>query len=84
MKPAALPVVPDDSSEGAAGGAVGADGGSGLLEHALTRKSELAAITAPAVFADFNSECMLVIVRQLLLGCKLRQNSSKLKRTGAS
>jgi len=74
MKPAVLPVVPDDSSEGAADGAVGADGGSGLLEHAPTRKSELAAITAPAVFADFNSECMPVIVGQLIFGSKLREN----------
>ena len=77
MKPEVLPGASGDSAAGEVEGTVGAGAGSGLLEHAPIRKSELAAITAPAVCADFNSECMPVIVGQLNFGCKPPEKRSK-------
>ena len=76
MKPEVLPGASGDSVAGEVEGTVGAGDGSGLLEHALIRKSELAAITTPAVCADFNSECMPVIVGQLIFGCKFLGSGS--------
>lgn len=76
MKPELLPGASGDSEAGEVEGTVGAGDGSGLLEHAPIRKSELAAITTPAICVDFNSECMPVIVGQLIFGCKLLGSGS--------
>lgn len=66
MKPEEVSGASVDSLDGAAGGTVGADDGSGALEHAPIKRSEQAPMTTPALRAgrDLINEYMSVIVGQ--------------------
>lgn len=77
MKPEVVSGPSADSADGAAGGTVGADDGSGVLEHAPIRRSEQAPMTTPALRAgrDLINEYMSVIVGQHWQGV----NSAKIE-----